>query len=123
MQILLQAGFVSVDEIHDALIVGFADRQFDTSRYLMLQRSLNPNDDAGVYLEHNNQGCSTYGAVSRCLLGNGRIEITVDDATAKRLGTETSFAIEFPHDQASLRRLQTGLEQILDGTPCRFKTI
>jgi hypothetical protein len=108
--------------MQDALIVGFADRQFDTSRYLMLQRSLNPDDDAGVYLEHNNQTFSTYGIVSRCLLRNGRIEITVDGTTAKSLGTETSFAIEFPYDQASLRRLQTGLERILHGTLCRFET-
>ena len=122
MQTLLPAGFVSVDEIQDVLIVGFADRQFDTSRYLMLQRSLNPDDDAGVYFEHNNQACAAYGTVSRCLLSNGRVEMTVDDTTAKSLGTEPAFAIEFPYDQASLRRLQTGLERILGGTLCRFKT-
>src|SRR4051794_4756778 len=100
MQTLLHAGFVSVDEIQDALIVGFADRQFDTSRHLILQRSLNPDDDAGVYLEYNNQAFSAYGTVSQCLLCNGRIEMTVDDVTAKRLGTPTTFAIEFPHDLA-----------------------
>ena len=43
---------MSVDEIDGALVVGFADRQFDTSEYFMLQRGLDLDDDDGVYLEH-----------------------------------------------------------------------
>jgi hypothetical protein len=120
MQMLLHAGFVSVDEINFALIVGFADRQFDTSRYLILQRSLNADNDEGVYLEHNNQACSAYGTVSRCLLSDGRIEMTVDDTTAHSLGTEVTFAIGLPDDPAVLHRLRTGLERILAGTACQI---
>jgi hypothetical protein len=122
MQNLLHAGFVSIDETQDTLIVGFADRQFDTSRYFMLQRARNPDDDAGVYLERDSQGCSVYGIVLQCVLFHGRVEMTVDAATAKSLGTEVTFAIEFPQDQALSRRLHQGLEKVLAGTSCTVKT-
>jgi hypothetical protein len=122
MQTLLHAGFISVEEIDGVLVVGFADRQFEFSRYLMLQRALNPHDDAGVYLEHTSQGCSAYGTVVRCLLSERRLELTVDASTAESLGTETSFAIEFSYDEALLRRLRQGLERMLAGTPCAVET-
>jgi hypothetical protein len=115
------AGFVSVDEFGGALVVGFADRQFDTSEYLMLQRMLDPNDDDGVYLEHNDQGYGTNGKVLSCRLSQNRIEIEVDDVTAQRLRTEPAFAIEFSCDEASWRQLQTGVEQIFSGTDCQLQ--
>jgi len=121
MQILLQAGFVSVDEIDGALMVGFADRQVDTSKYFMLQRGLDPTDDDGVYLEHTDQAYGTYGQVLSCSLSSGRIEVTVDEATARSLGTEATFAVEFSCDHPSLLRLRSGIERIFAGTDCRLQ--
>jgi hypothetical protein len=120
MQILLHAGFVSVDECEGALVVGFADRQFDTSEYFMLQRSVDPDDEDGVYLEHTDQAYGTYGKVLSCSLSSGRIEIAVDEETAEHLGTEPAFAVEFSCDDACLVRLRSGLETIFAGTGCRF---
>ena len=102
MQTLLRAEFVTVDEIAGALVVGFADRQADTSNYFMLQRGLGPGDDDGVYLEHTDQAYGTYGHISSCSLSEGRIEVTVDESTAGSLGTDTTFAVEFSCDRASL---------------------
>jgi hypothetical protein len=121
MQILLQAGFVSVDEIEGALVVGFADRRFDTSQYFMLQRSLDPDDDDGVYLEHTDQSYGTYGEVSSCCLSSDRIEVTVDQVTAAKLETEAAFAVELACDQATWRRLKTGLERVFSGTGCLLR--
>ncbi|SRR6266496_347957 len=120
MQTLLQAGFASVDEIDGALIVGFADRPYETSEYFMFERSLDPSDDDGVYLEHTDQAYGIYGTVTSCVLSSGRIEVTVDDRTAEHLETETTFAIDFSCDHESLLRVQSGLERILSGTTCRF---
>jgi Immunity protein 10 len=120
MQTLLQAGFVSIDEIDGALVVGFADRQYDTSQYFMFQRSLDPSDDDGVYLEHTDQAYGIYGQVTSCSLSSCRIELTVDERTAEHLETEGTFAIDFSCDHESLLRLQSGLERILSGTTCRF---
>jgi Immunity protein 10 len=123
MQVLLHAGFVSVDEMEGAVVVGFADRQFDTSDYFMLQRGLDPADDDGVYLEHTDQACGTYGSVASCSLSSGRIEITVDEVTAEHLGTEPAFAVEFSCDDATLRKIRTGLEKVFSGTGCRFHMV
>jgi hypothetical protein len=46
MHALFEAGFVSVDDIDGALVVGFADGELETTRYFMFQRSLDPDDDA-----------------------------------------------------------------------------
>jgi hypothetical protein len=123
MQILLHAGFVSVDECEGALVVGFADRQFTTSEYFMLQRSVDPADDDGVYLEHTDQAYGTYGKVLACSLSSNRIELAVDEETAEQLGTETSFTVEFSCDDASLVRIRSGLERIFSGTGCRFHMV
>jgi hypothetical protein len=52
---VLELEFVSVSEIDGALVVGFADHQFETTRYVMLQRSLDPHYDDGVYVERDGQ--------------------------------------------------------------------
>ena len=121
MEALLKAGFESVDEIDGALVVGFADRQFDTSAYFMLQRGLDPVDDDGVYLEHTDQAYGTYVRVSSCALSRNRIELTVDEAAAEALETGTTFAVEFSGDQEVLSRLQKGLERVFSGTKCRLE--
>jgi hypothetical protein len=124
MQTLFAAAVVSVDEIDGALIVGFADRddrERGPSEYLILQRGLDPDDEDGVYLEHTDQACGTYGQVSTCALSAGRLELTVDDETAERLGTDTTFAVEFTRDRSALQRLQSGLARIFSGTACRFQ--
>jgi hypothetical protein len=118
MRTLLQAGFVSIDEIGGALIVGFADQQFGTSQYLMLQRMLDPNDDDGVYLERNDQVYGTSAQVLSCRLERERIELTVDDMTARKLGAEETFAIEFSCDEEKWQRLRVELGRIFAGTDC-----
>jgi len=118
MQTLLHAGFVSIDEIAGALVVGFADQQFGTSQYVLLQRMLDPNDDDGVYLERDDQVYGTNAQVSTCLLSRDRIELTVDDMTARKLGAEVSFAIEFSCDEEKWQRLSVELGRIFSGTEC-----
>lgn len=123
MQTLLKAGFVSVDEIDGTLVVGFADQQFNTSQYFILQRGLDPEDDDGVYLEHTDQAYGRYGTVLSCSLLPGRMEMTIDKSTAAGLRTAATFAVEFSCDLASLHRLQMGLERIFAGTGCLFNMI
>jgi immunity protein 10 of polymorphic toxin system len=121
MQLLLKAGVVRVEEMDGTLVVGFADREFDTSQYFMFQRKVDSGDDDGVYLVHTSQAYGTYGEVSFCSLSSNRIEVTVDATTAENLGTEATFAVEFSCDQESLVRLRSGLERILRGTRCRIQ--
>jgi hypothetical protein len=121
MKALLRAGFVSVDEIDGALVVGFADRQFDTSAYFMLQRRLNPGDDDGVYLEHTDQAHGAYARVSLCAIWRNRIELSVDETAADALEAETTFAVEFSGDRELLSRLRKGLERVFSGTDCRLE--
>ena len=121
MKALLRAGFVSVDEVDGALVVGFADRQFETSAYFMLQRGLDPQDDDGVYLEHTDPAHGAYARVSRCALSRNRIELTVDQAAAEALEVDTTFAVELSGDRELLSRLQRGLERFFAGTDCRLE--
>jgi hypothetical protein len=123
MQTLLKAGFVSVDEIDGVVVVGFADQQFETSQYFILQRGVDPEDDIGVYLEHTDQAYGRYGHVLSCSLFPGRIEMTIDERTAAGLRTAATFAVEFSCDLPSLHRLQMGLERVFAETGCRFKVV
>lgn len=120
-QALLQAGIVSIDEVEGALVVGFAERQHGGSRYLMMQRSLDLDDDDGVYLENSDPSYGAFGRVSRCVLSPDRVELTIDPETADSLGTDATIAVEITCDEALFRRLRAAVERVLAGTDCQLQ--
>lgn len=115
---ILDLEFVSVSEIHGALVVGFADRQFETTRYFMLQRSLAPDDDDGVYAERDGQQYSAYGSVQACTLTRHRIDLMLDVTLAEAVDMPRSFAIRFRCTDATFEALRAGLPRIFSGTAC-----
>jgi hypothetical protein len=115
---VLELHFVSVSEIDDALVIGFADQEFETTQYLLLQRSLDPHDDDGVYVERDGQQYSGYGTVDACTLARHQIDFTLDRALADALAIPQSFAIKFRCTDAAFEELRAGLPRIFAGTAC-----
>src|SRR5262245_13226160 len=123
MQHLFHAGFVFVDEVEFAFVVGFADQEFDTTDYFQLQRALNPVDDPG-WGPHSGRGGQHQGAyvwIISCVWSAGRIEFTIDESTATAIGTPPSFAVKFSYDEALLHRLYAGLQRMFRGTDTQLR--
>jgi hypothetical protein len=83
MQKVLKANFLygGVDEDSDVLMVGFADDEFDTKEYILLQKTLVPGQkdkELGldkVHIEYNDQSRSTYAGILNIVMYNDGIEI------------------------------------------------
>lgn len=114
----LQLDFAAVTEADDTLIVGFADQQFETTSYFMLQRALTPSDGDQVYLERDGQQYCGYGTVHRCTLTRFQLELEIEDSLADALDFPDAFVVRFKCGDAVFEQLRAALPRIFSGTPC-----
>ena len=118
MDDLMCLDFASVTEADGVLIVGFADHEFETTRYIMLQRSLDPSDDDGVYLERDGQQFGGYGDIKTCTLTRQQLELALDPCLAEAVELPRQLAIRFSCDEAVFQMLRAALPRIFSGTSC-----
>lgn len=118
VNVVLEAGCVSVDESDGAPIIGFADCEVHPSQYLMLQRALDPEDDEGVYLERDDQSRSSYGNVYSCTLTRDAIALVLDPRLAVAIDVPPAFAVQFHCADTTFEVLRAGLGRLFAGTNC-----
>jgi hypothetical protein len=58
------------------------------------------------------QSGTTYGGVTRCQVSDGKTELSLSEAAARLLGTETHIRIEYPEDAAPADELVGALSQL-----------
>jgi hypothetical protein len=91
--------FVTVRNEYGVALLGFADEQFNTKHYLLLQRTLEPDDqDRGlgqdrVHIELNDR--SAYADVEEARLANGRLVLRLDPATAGQISGGETIEVAF----------------------------
>ena len=117
---VVDLSFVSVSEIDGALVVGFADREFETTKYVMFQRSLDPDDDDGVYAERDGQQYSAYGLVESCTLSRDQVRFVLSQALAHALEIPTALSIRFHCGDDVYLVLRRGLGRLFAGTGCNL---
>jgi len=115
-------------------MLGFADDDFNTTQYLLLQRTLEPDQqDRGlgmdkVHIELNSQIRSAYGNVEEAQLRTRGVVFRLDPATAAKVsdGETIDVAIDMTASKmkevAEQLRLLIGEERVLD-TPQRGKDV
>jgi hypothetical protein len=103
MRTTLNANFLysQVNNDIDVLIIGFADDEFDTEEYVLLQRSLNPtNEDKElgydkVHITYNDESQSLYGGIKKFFLKRNLIEITLEQEVSEILNCHNVIEITF----------------------------
>ena len=113
----------------DFWLLGFADHEFETKEYLMLQRAFefDENDvELGLnsyYFEINDQGCSSYGGIERFDVWSDRVRIAFEPQKALDLGIEPMLEIHFKLESEQWKEFKTFLENIfLDTNVLELKT-
>ena len=97
------------------VLLGFADDEFNTTQYLLLQRTLGPDQqdrDLGMdrlYIELNDQARSAYGTVEEARLRMQGVTFRLDQATAATVSNGESIEIAF---DVTAARLQEMAEQL-----------
>lgn len=95
------AGKVFAQPQEDHWLLGFADSEFDTENYLILQRAFefdaqdHAQGMATYYLEIDDQANSLYGGVSRAVLHPDRIELEFTEEGRGVLGIDEALTIRF----------------------------
>lgn len=119
---LFHASCVAVVDDEYSRIVGFADRQFDTKRYLQFQRSrMSDAQDQALgldtyYVEKDDHSNSCYGGIESIDLHANTIALRLDDEGSQRLDLDKVVLITFDADDKTLGELRSGLATIFSGT-------
>ena len=119
---LFHASCVAVVDNEYSRVVGFADRQFDTKRYLQFQRSrMSDAQDQALgletyHVEKDDQSNSCYGGVESIDLHANTIALRLDDVGSQRLDLDKVVLITFDADDKTLGELRSGLATIFSGT-------
>ncbi len=118
------AACVSIEEDSDLWRVGFADAEFNTERYLLLQRgkSAQAQDIAlgldGYCVEVDDQSNSCYGWIKSFELFGDHAVVEFDDDATSIVGDEKVIVVEFALRERQLDQLRDCLAKIFKGHEC-----
>ena len=104
----IRAGFVYTQNDGEVAMVGFADAQYNTRAYVLLQKTLHPSDDDvargwdDVHIMVNDEAQSAYGGVQQITLLDKRVLIQVSAATAEYLRTGEIISVNMENAQVDL---------------------
>lgn len=118
------ANCVTVEDRDDFWLVGFADDEFKTRDYLLLQRGVEDDEQDLVFgmntyhVERNDQKWSGYGGIESFELHRDRVKICFSKAGGNRMGSVTEMEITFQTDGDEYARLKDRLGRIFGGTDC-----
>ena len=118
-----QAKCISTQEEDGYIAVGFADDEFETESYVLLQRSVEEGEQGhsvptgAVYIEKNSQYKSIYDGIETCELQTNKIVIRLN-TEGKRELDEDCIEINFSAGAAGMTHLRLSLEKTFAGTGC-----
>ncbi len=109
---------VTTQTEEDFWMVGFADHEFETTQYLILQRAFEfdeqdvEQDMNTYYFEIGDQACSSYGGIKEFKLYSSMVQIKLEAQTAASLKIEKVLEIKFDLEQHAWNALKIFLENI-----------
>ena len=119
---LFQTTCVAIVDDEYSRIVGFANQQFDTKRYVQFQlsRTSDAQDPAlgldTYYVEKDDQSNSCNGGIDSIDLHADSITLKLNDVGSQRLDLDKVVLITFDADDKTLGELRSGLATIFSGT-------
>lgn len=108
MNTIFKASFIYFGAEDETIIIGFADDEFETNDYLLLQKSLYLDDNQlfnQIHITVNNQDRSEYGGILSISQGTRVITIILSNETAESLNVSTRIDIEYDIDSEKRQTL------------------
>jgi hypothetical protein len=115
----LTAHYVTCQTQDDVAMLGFADDEFNTTQYVMLQKGLKPNQQDRecrfdqTYIEVNSQIHSGYGGVVEALLQENRLVLKLDPQAAADMSVDDTIEIAFQVQKGRLEEIAEQLRLLL----------
>lgn len=114
----LNVNFLYTQIENNIITVGFADDEFNTQEYILLQKTIIYDDQDKklgfnrIHITCNDQSRSAYGGILKFIFNNGKINILLDPNTADVLKTEDQIEIVFPTNTFDLAKLRQYLQEL-----------
>jgi hypothetical protein len=111
------ATFVTYQNENDTVLLGFADSEFDTTNFLLLQRNLEPDDRDiangldGLHIQFNNH--FAYGKIESASLRTSGLALRLDQATAAAISNGEAIEIAFDLPATRLPELESQLRLLI----------
>ncbi|EGK14144.1 hypothetical protein HMPREF9374_0403 [Desmospora sp. 8437] len=115
MATILKCNFLYAQKENNVVIVGFADDEFNSKEYVLLQKSLVSEEQDRldqVHITFNDPSRSAYGEIVKFVLKNDSVIIWIDSDTADMLETDEKIKIVFPVKKHDLGKVENYLRQI-----------
>jgi Immunity protein 10 len=123
MATVLDAGYVYSSDDGEVVMAGFADQQYGTKRYVLLQRgkTVSAQERAlgqdQVHMTVDDQDRSTYGGIRTAELERDIVKINLDQRCAQQLGTEEEIVIRFAATDAQRAELLARMKDLFAQKP------
>lgn len=109
-------------------MISFADDEFDTKEYILLQKLLVADEQdkeqglGEVHITYNDEVRSNYGGILNVTLYKNCIEIELDNNTAKELQLENMIQVSFSQKDPNLAAVKKHLEKMFHNCKGVFKS-
>lgn len=116
---MLRANCVTCQTQDDVAVLAFADDEFNTTQYVMLQKGLKPSQEDRalgldkLYMEVNSQGQSSHGGVETAQLESNRLLLTLDPKAAAKMSLGDTIEISFRVPREKLTEISDQLRFLL----------
>lgn len=119
----LISNFIFAGIEDNIILVGFADDEFNTKEHILLQKSLEVNEQDKmlgqdkVHITYIDELRSSYGRISKILIKDKTVIINVDKDTAEKLKIEEQMEINLPRSHYDRDNLIYHLELMFKECP------
>ena len=119
MTIAFDATVVTTDGEPGIAMVGFADREFGTNRYLLFQRDLTSSAQDRklgfdrIHIERDGQQNSTYGGIRELRLTNSSLTVRLEPSAAKIVSEGKEIEVRFSITSEKKEELARALQLLV----------
>jgi hypothetical protein len=115
-----EAKSINIAEEYGAIVVGLVDDESSPSRYVLLQRTLGPDEQDRalghdrVHLQVNSESKSGYSDVEEAVLSRDRLSLRFNQETARRIGIDDVIEIRLAAPGVQLTALEAACRKLFD---------
>ena len=123
MVIAFHASCVAIEDLNVCWQVAFADDKFATTRYLILERAYEVDEQSirhgmnTYHVERDDQLWSCYGGIERFDLHRGHVVVRFTPSGAEQMKAK-GMEITFEVDDLQFQKLKQRLDRIFVGSDC-----
>lgn len=122
------ATFVTCVTQDNVIILGFADKEFQTSQYVMLQKEISPPSAQDrlmgldkPHIEIDSQAHSGYGGVVRAVLRKNGLVLELDPQAARKMSVDETIEIVFDVSTERLTMIADQLRLLFGNEKVQFQ--